>query len=240
MMLAGLIGPVNTIEQVVTTMRSLDSVLPAEDGVKWFNLLYLRVTEAVQADAGWEDWPFLQQFDVAFARLYFEALLRWEQAPALTPDAWRPLLRARHDPRLARIQFALAGMNAHINHDLAVALDHLCEPDGGFPARNSARYRDFRRVNDILERVEASLRDVLATGLVGQIDLALGELDNILVMWNVRKARDAAWTHGEVLWQLRKTPRLQRDYAAQLDLMTAFAGRGLLFPCLGRANAQTV
>jgi Family of unknown function (DUF5995) len=163
--------------------------------------------------------------------------MKWEQDQTLTPHAWRPLLRARHDAKLARIQFALAGMNAHINHDLALALNRMAEPDGRFPVRAGARYSDFRRVNDVLERLEASLREVLATGLVAEIDRALGELDSIIAMWNVRKAREAAWTHGEVLWHLRTAPPLQRDYLARLDQMVAFAGRGLLLPRLGSTQA---
>src|SRR4030095_4383005 len=132
-------------------------------GVKWFNFLYLKVTEAVQADAlAWQDWPFLQRFDVVFASLYFDAVVNWERDRGLTPHSWRPLLRERGNLKLARIQFALAGMNAHINHDLAVALNRVAEPDGRFPTREGARYSDFRRINDILERLEASLREVLA------------------------------------------------------------------------------
>jgi len=86
----------------------------------------------------------------------------------------------------------------------------------------------------VLVRVEASVRPLLSRGLVGEIDLALGELDNILAMWKVDKARDAAWTNGEVLWHLRAAPLLQRDYLSTLDRMTAFAGRGLLLPVLMR------
>jgi hypothetical protein len=237
-MLADVIGGVETIEDVVRTMRAVDSALPDDDGVKWFNYLYLEVTEAVLAEeTGWLDWPFLQRFDVTFASLYFDAIVNWERAPSLTPRAWRPLLRARHERKLARIQFALAGMNAHINHDLAIALDRMVEPDGDFPERGGARYTDFTRVNDILARIEAALREQLATGLAGEIDLALGDLDSVLVMWNVRKARDAAWTHGEVLWHLRALPHLRREYLGKLDSMAGFAGRGLLLPRLGLSAA---
>jgi hypothetical protein len=87
----------------------------------------------------------------------------------------------------------------------------------------------------VLERLEAAHRGELATGLVGAIDLKLGDLDSLLVMWNVRKARDTAWTNGEVLWRLRPLPALQRDFLARLDQMTGFAGRGLLVPRLGTA-----
>ena len=235
-MLADLIGEVRTIDDVVATMRAIDRRLPDGDGVKWFNFLYLEVTQAVQADqAGWQDWPFLQQFDVVFARLYFDAVLSWERDPAATARAWRPLFRARDDRRLARIQCALAGMNAHINHDLPLALGRLAEPDGRYPSRDGVRYDDFLHDNDILERVEGSVRPILATGLVGEIDQALGDVDSVLAMWKVRNAREAAWTNGEVLWHLRPAPLLRREFLARLDSMTGFASRGLLLPALGIA-----
>jgi hypothetical protein len=127
-------------------------------------------------------------------------------------------------------------MNAHINHDLAKALDSVSAQDGDFPERDGGRYRDFERMNDVLARMEAALRTELATGLAGRIDLALGDLDSLLMMWNVRKAREAAWTNGEVLWRLRALPILRREFLERLDLMTGFAGCGLLVPQLGVAR----
>ena len=224
---------VRTVADVLTEMRAIDASLSDEDGLKWFNFLYLNVTESVAAEtAGWQDRPFLERFDVAFADLYFKAIAAWQTDPALTPHAWRPLLRARHDTRLSRMQFALAGMNAHINRDLPVALNQLAEPDGAFPARAGARHADFLRVNGVLEATEAAVRTTLATGLVADLDRALGDFDSLLAMWKVREARNAAWTNGEVLWQLRSVPALRDDYLAKLDQMTGFAGRGLLAPHL--------
>jgi hypothetical protein len=232
-MLAELIGDVHTIDDVMSTMRRIEAALPDEDGVKWFNFLYRHVTEAVEADSSWQDWPFLQRFDVVFARLYFDAVTNWERNPTLTPHSWRPLFACRHERGRAKIQFALAGMNAHINHDLALALDRLASEDGDFAPRTGARYGDFNRVNDLLERQESALREQLTTGLAGEIDRALGDVDSVVMMWNVRKAREAAWTNGELLWHLRATPLLRANYLTQLDQMTAFAGRGLLVPRLG-------
>jgi hypothetical protein len=39
-------------------------------------------------------------------------------------------------------------------------------------------------------------------------------------MWKVQQAREAAWTSGEVLWHLRTTPLLRRDFLARLDSIT--------------------
>jgi hypothetical protein len=231
--LTSLIGNVHTIQDVTAAMRAIEDALPEHDGVRWFNLLYRRVTEAVQADAAlWADWPFLQRFDVTFAKLYFEALTTWESEPTRTARAWRPLFQARHDEKVAPVQFALAGMNAHINNDLVIALDRLAQSEKQYPSRDGARYQDFQRVNDVLERVEMELQPVLSTGVISAIDLALGDLDTILAMWKVRNAREAAWTNGEVVWHLREIPPLRREYLARLDHMVGFAGRGLLAPRL--------
>jgi hypothetical protein len=233
-MLAGHIGSINTIEDVLSVMRAIDRALPDTDGLKWFNFLYLSVTEAVHAEESrWEDWPFLQRLDVVFATLYFDAITAWERDPEKTPRAWRPLLRARQLSGRAPIQFALTGMNAHINHDLAIALDRMAAFDGRYPARAGARFNDFTRVDDILEEREAALRERLTTGIAGKVDRAFGDVDSVVMMWNVRRAREAAWTNGELLWHLRATPRLQADYLQHLDHFAAFAGRGLLVPRLG-------
>jgi hypothetical protein len=230
-MLAGVIGDVHTIEDVVAAMRAIEAALPENDGVRWFNVLYRRVTEAVQADVAlWADWPFLQRFDVAFAKLYFDAIMSWESNPAGAPRAWRPLFQARSDDKLLPLQFALAGMNAHINNDLVIALDRIARSEQQYPSRDGGRYRDFQRVNDVLERVEVELQPVLSTGVIAAIDVALGDLDTILAMWKVRHARDTAWTNGEVVWHLRAAPHLRSEYLTRLDRMVGFAGRGLLAP----------
>ena len=49
-------------------------------------------------------------------------------------------------------------------------------------------------------------------------------------MWNVRRARDAAWTNAEALWTLRRQERLRTEFIEALDRMVGFAGRGLLVP----------
>jgi hypothetical protein len=39
---------VATVEDVISVLRSLDDQLSNDDGLKWFNLLYLKVTEGVR------------------------------------------------------------------------------------------------------------------------------------------------------------------------------------------------
>ena len=62
-------------------------------------------------------------------------------------------------------------------------------------------------------------------------------LDDVAAMWNVVRARDAAWTNAQALWALRDEPELSARYLTTLDRTVGLAGRGLLVPAetrLGR------
>ena len=215
-----------TIADVVARMRAIGADLPATDGVACFNRLYLAVTEAVEqaAPAGRFRSPeFLARLDVRFAELFFAAL----DDP---PRAWRPLFEARGRKDVAPIQFAVAGMNAHINRDLPVALVDTCEELGMDLRRGGAEHADFLTVNALLVETEARVKREFATGLLAHADVALGAVDDAVAMWNVRRARDAAWTNAETLWELRRTPDLADAFLLALDRMVGLAGRGLLRP----------
>ena len=223
--------PARSIDDVVAMMTAIDRALPDADGVKWFNRLYLRVTQAVDAaleQATFHDPEFLRRLDVVFANLYFDAAAAGDVDPASAPAAWRPLFCARNVTGIHRLQFALAGMNAHINRDLPAAIVRLCTQVGGRPSRGDSRHADFELVNNLLELVEAQVKTEFTTGIIGVIDAAAGQLDDIAAMWNVRKARDLAWTNSEVMWQLRAVPALGADFFSRLDSFTGCAGRGLL------------
>jgi hypothetical protein len=224
--------PAASIDDVLGTMADIDQALADTDGLKWFNHLYRAVTIGVQAAAGtggaFKDPAFLRRLDVAFANLYFDAAAAGDQNPLAAPRAWRPLFQARNDRGLARIQFALAGMNAHINRDLPVGIVATFEAMGGSPSPESPEHDDFEQVNGILETVESQVKAEFATGVIGKIDAAAGPLDDIIAMWSVRAAREAAWTSAEVLWNLRSMPPLCDAFLDSLDGATGFAGRGLL------------
>lgn len=220
--------PISSIADVVKVMRQIDAALDNHDGLKWFNLLYLKVTESVlTAPPNWEDAAWLTRLDVVFANLYFDALLQPD-----TARAWRPLLQARQRPGIARIQFALAGMNAHINHDLPIAVVQTCTERGIAPAEGTPQHRDFERVNPLLATVEGEVKSFLATGIVGLADQAFGRIDDVIAMWNVQKARATAWNNAEVLWHLRDAQLPRKMFERNLENLVGLASRGLLLPVL--------
>jgi hypothetical protein len=225
--------PLRTIDDVVEVMRALDRAFAPGDGVKWFNLLYLRVTESVKddpPDGGWLDGRWLERLDVVFAGLYFGALAAWGRERKAAARCWRALFDARRRTDVARIQFALAGMNAHINHDLALALLATSEERGAMPERGSPQHRDFERVNSLLERVEAQVKAELLSRQVREVDRHFGRVDDVIALWKVRKARDTAWTNGELLWHLREVSLASRKFVQNLDRLVGLSSKGLLVP----------
>jgi Family of unknown function (DUF5995) len=218
------------VAQVIERLEALHRGLPKADGVGAFNELYLPMTREIDGQLGkqgFEDPRFLEQLDVRFADRYFAAIDAGRDDDARSP-AWVPLFDARAQKGIAPIQFALAGCNAHINYDLAVALVDTCRELDVNLERDSAQHRDFLKVNAILVAVEAKVKKSFDEGLVGVADEALGRLDDVVAMWSMERARDAAWTHAEVLWKLREASALEDHYIATLAHIVGLAGRGLL------------
>jgi Family of unknown function (DUF5995) len=221
------------VDEVAERMRSIEKALPRQDGVRAFTSLYRAVTEDVDRRVrpeSFADAPFARWLDVVFANLYFRALRAHVLGPKRPPRAWAPLFEARTRRGVAPIQFALAGMNAHINRDLPLALVATCGARKVAPLRGGPQHADFRRIDGVLAETEARVKAEFAVGLIGWADQALGELDDVLAMWNVRKARAAAWTNAETLWALRDLPLTAGRFAVTLDRTVGFAGRGLLRP----------
>ena len=219
------------VDGVAERMRAIEEALPEGDGVRAFTQLYRAVTEAVDEHVRpgtFADARFTRWLDVVFANLYFRALRAHVLGPKRPPRAWAALFAARSREGIAPIQFALAGMNAHINRDLPLALVETCRARDVVPAHGSPQHADFRAIDPLLAETEARVRRDFSTGLVGWADEALGELDSVVAMWKVSRARGAAWENAETLWALRDVPFVAGHFVVTLDRMVGFAGRGLL------------
>ncbi len=226
--------PANSIADVIQNMQDIQAALPDSDGLKWFNYLYLSVTLAVQnalaagslffSDPAWTD-----RLDVVFANLYFAAVeTATQQGSGAVPQAWRPLFENRAAGGRARIQFALAGMNAHINRDLVVALLALYQADGFAPDAASAPFQDYGRVNQLVAQVELQARGTLLIGTPLENGGAFQPLEDIIANWSVVNARQAAWDHSQTFWQVRALPPIQTASLDALDGLTELAGNGLM------------
>jgi hypothetical protein len=223
-------GPANSIDEVIERMHQIDAALPADDGVAYFNRLYLKVTETVRErtlNSSFEDPRYLQRLDVVFANRYFAAYDA-DAAGGRCPDAWAPLFGKRRPPHTDPIQFALAGMNAHINNDLPIAVVDTSRELGSPPLHDSPQCRDYHKVNGLLSDVEQLMKDWFVSGVVARLDAACGKLDDSFAMWSISAAREIAWLQAHMLWKLRDELHLTTDYEHLLGRLVNLAGNGLL------------
>lgn len=225
--------PVASVGEAIQRMEAIQGHLGAGDGLRWFNLMYLEVTRAFQQRAGtgfFEDETFMERLDVVFANTYLAAARSQVLDPSATPRAWMPVFDRRDDHRIVPLQFAVAGMNAHINFDLPRALVETCRALATTPGAGS-HHRDFDKVNEILAQVEPAVRDELERECPLN-HRQLEHLENVLADWSTTRARESAWNQSELLWALRGNADLTSTYTATLDRIVGFAGRGLLVPLI--------
>ena len=229
--------PVATPAQALTTMVLIEQALaPAAsapaDGIAWFNRLYMKVAQSVidAVEGGtFQHPPYIAKLDVTFANYYFAALLAFLEDTAAVPRSWWPVFSGRERADVAPIQFAFAGMNAHINRDLPAALAALwLDSSSSLPPRE-AQKQDYARMNGLLARVEAEVKTWFLTGKWQRLDAAFHGADDIIASFSIAEARQAAWIQGDVLVALGGIgAALGASYLEALDGVVGLAGRGLL------------
>ncbi|MFE1955066.1 DUF5995 family protein [Streptomyces sp. NPDC059524] len=218
------------VDTVLARMRGLAADLPPMDGVAVFNRVYLTVTDTVDRaiDAGpgggFPDRAAAITLDVRFAERYLAAVDA--AAHGLRPPAcWRPLLTFRRHPGVRPLQFALSGINAHIGHDLALAVVDTCRTLGCEP---ECLEDEFDRVGELLVTLEERIREELMPG-PDLLQIA-DPLTHLLGSWSIERARDAAWAAARALWALRGLPPLAAEFTQRLDTSVGLVGRMLLTP----------
>jgi len=186
-----------TTEDVLLGLTTLESSFVAQrDKRGIFATVYTLLTRelAARVERGeFEDPDWLRLYIPAFADLYRQALLAYDEDPEGAPKPWRIAFDAARTDSLF-IQDIFLGINAHINNDLPLALRAVTiDPD------RESRYRDHVKVNDTLRRatgpVQDRIRDLYAPGL-DLLDIAAGEFDEIVTNFSLEKAREAAWWGG--------------------------------------------
>jgi hypothetical protein len=222
--------PATTIDDVIARMEAIDAALPATDGVACFNRMYLQVTlgvaEQVQA-ATFADPHFVAQLDVVFANLYFAAVDCLAGPASAMPAAWQPLLEARGTAGIEPIQFALAGMNAHINHDLPIALVSTCTGLDSAPTA-SGRHDDYQKIDALLDAAEQSVRESFEPKEVAALDSHVAAVANLVGGWSITAARDVAWDTALALWEIRQHRTITAMLTGALEHSVGLASRMLL------------
>lgn len=182
-----------------------------------FALMYLRVTEAVERDAGsFADGRYLNHLDAVFARLYFDAYDAWHGGRRSdVPEVWKVAFELAERGRVTGTGDLLLGMNAHISRDLPFAVAEL----GLRRGRATAQRRSFGQVNSVLARIsgaivrEAARRfdPTIATFTLPVLETNGDDLGLLLGRW-----REAALRDGERLLRAR-TPTERASVADAIE-----------------------
>jgi len=219
-----------SIPDVLERMATIEAALPYDDGVAYFNRMYFQVTQLVDTAIGHEAFvagEFLTRLDVHFGNLFFAAYAADLDGRPVSP-AWAPLFEARAREHTHPIQFALAGMNAHICHDLAIAVLHTCRELAVEPEDESPQHVDFTRTNEVLATAQDEIKGWFSSGVVATVDRVAGRLDDGFAAFCIHVARAGAWQTSELLWGLTDNPRLDEIFRAGLRRTVELTSRGIL------------
>src|SRR6478609_3630036 len=211
-------GQFTSVDALVARMGQVQAGLPDGDGVRAFNGMYLTVTELVRdriAAGGFADSSFMTRLDLVFAGLYLEAV-----AAGQPVSAWRPLFEQRHTRGVLSIQYALAGMNAHINHDLPIAVVRACR-QLGLTLDSPGVEADYQSITGLLASVQEQVRQSFFDGIHLEVDRQYAApLANLV----------GSWSNGRVLWEIRGAEPLRTDYLSTLSSTVGMVGSRLLTP----------
>lgn len=211
-------------------MQAIDAACVDTDGLKWFNWLYWHVTQAVKAridGGGFTDPTWLARLDVVFAEYYFNAL-ETALIGSPPPGCWQAMFSVRSDARITRIQFALAGMNAHINHDLCQAIVSTCQAMNRPLQHRTAQYNDYTSLNATLDSLIQGAKETLAVRLPGTSIPCVSQLQNVVAAVDMTVAREHAWNTAEALSVLPETAA--EPLLKSINGITAALGKSILVP----------
>lgn len=225
----------------ITNITNIDQVVDAIEGiVQWstanasrlgyFAALYKRITIAIRtaiAEQKFEDGPRMERFDVTFASRYFAALnghFHPGQFPAPT-HSWVVAFTGALLPDPIIVQQMLAGVNAHIDLDLGIAVEQVA-PGAKLPSIHA----DFDTVNKVLaaqvngvvaeiDELSPVLSDIYDVLMKNEIDL----IDDALLIF-----RDGAWRFAELL--AAEPPFAHPPTIMIKDLEVAKFGTLILYP----------
>lgn len=222
-----------TIDGVITRMEQIDTELPPGDGVACFNRMYLKVTKLVKenvTEGVFQDNAFLERMDVLFAGLYLRNVDA-AKAGRGVDASWAPLFQARGNQVIWPIQFALAGMNAHINHDLAIAVVDTCAERRTTPDTPPV-HEDYEKVNDLLASVEAEVRAEFEVQIVKVATRDAELLKHAVSGFSISTARKAAWVTARGLWHDKTSinPLAYDTHEIALGETVGTASHGILLP----------
>ena len=227
-----------TIGDVIDTLCNVQSILDdlppsrAANRVGAFNDLYLTITRRVDGalttdgPGRAEDPEFLELLDIEFAKRYFHALLLWNADDEATPDVWEVLFKRAGDGGMTQLVAAMLGVNAHINHDLSLALVATWNETGA--PHDATKHPDYLLVNQIFYEEIPPLRRSYSNDWQLALDGFVGSLDDWSQRILVTVTRARAWDQARELWQIRHDPDDFEQARVTMDRLASVLAEGVI------------
>ena len=220
---------VSEIDRLIARMAALLEPLEREaDPRRFFLATYMRTTEAVKdelARGGFLDGEWTQEWDIAFADLYADALEKWNRGDPV-PAPWEVAFDAARGERLPPLRHVLLALNAHVNYDLPQSLlAVITDREFDDPALVAQRGADHRHIDEILAaRVPQEDRELAKAEQPGDRTL----LDRLLTPFNragtkrfLKEGRRKVWSNARTLSRARRVG--SEAFAAKLEELEALS-----------------
>lgn len=218
----------NSAAEVIAYLAGLEARFRAAgDRRAVFVSAYLEISKGIAAALGigfFKDDAWTERYMAAFSRLYKAALDAYDEGRRSdVPRAWRVAFDAARDGTSVVLQDLLMGVNAHVNHDLALALAEV-----GIGPDREVRHADHTAVNQVLKRTTDALQyrvGMLYAPILKAFVFAAGRFDEAVATFSVDVAREAAWRKAVLLTDMG--PMFVRT---EIDLSSGVLARAILLP----------
>lgn len=203
---------VSKIDDVILALNQIISEAEQNnDPAGYFAALYRKVTIKVKegiASGYFDDGPRMEQLDVAFARRYLDAYFNFCNQKPVTLS-WQKTFDLFQKKRPIVLQHLLMGMNAHINLDLGITAAEISGEEN-----LASLQADFNRINEILSSLLHEVEDNLSSiwPALKFILKHTGKIDDYLVDFSMKLARDGAWKFAT---EFAQTPASERTLAIE-------------------------
>jgi hypothetical protein len=135
------------------------------------------------------------------------------------------LFRRGQDTRVGRLAASLAGVNAHVNLDLTLALVKIWARRR--PPTDGLIHPDYLLANRVLYEEMPALRKAYSASWLGQIDVS-GSLDDWCQRVLVSISRGLTWETAAEIWPLREDVEDFARVQLVLDRAVAYTGEWIL------------
>jgi len=211
--------PIRSIDEVIFALDKIISESEQNnDPAGYFAALYRKVTIKVKegiSSGFFNDAQRMEELDVVFAKRYLDAFEAYKSNLSTT-KSWQKAFDLKDQYWPLVLQHLLMGMNAHINLDLGIAAVEVSEGKNLKDLES-----DFNRINEILSSLVHEVQGNLSLvwPALKYILKWSGKIDDYLVDFSMKLARDGAWKFAN---QLSLVPTETKELAiAQRDAKVA-------------------